>query len=189
MRRLFHKSEGKEGAPRCIHAKGSRARAMKIKWSKLSKGGEGPSTHAFMHAEAFFSLPGNFQHPSIGLRAFRVLRPLRAIAGIPEIRIIVNSLLGSFKMLLDAMSLYFLLMLMFGIMAIQLWKGRLRYRCVDSQGHMLNDAQVLINHLLPPNSRTGCQLNSATVLCLGIHYLFDQITRPYYQGNISRPPM
>uniref|UniRef100_A0A7S1IVH8 Ion transport domain-containing protein n=1 Tax=Eutreptiella gymnastica TaxID=73025 RepID=A0A7S1IVH8_9EUGL len=77
-----------------------------------------------------------------GLRAFRVLRPLRAIAGIPEIRIIVNSLLGSFKMLLDAMSLYLLLMLMFGIMAIQLWKGRLLYRCVDSEGGVMNESQV-----------------------------------------------
>ena len=65
------------------------------------------------------------------LRAVRVFRPLRVVTGIPEIRIIVNSLLYSFRMLLDVLMLYLLMLITFGIVALTLWRGKLRYLCPE----------------------------------------------------------
>eukprot|EP01065_Artemidia_motanka_P036315 TRINITY_DN4422_c0_g1_i1.p1 TRINITY_DN4422_c0_g1~~TRINITY_DN4422_c0_g1_i1.p1 ORF type:complete len:2239 (+),score=744.97 TRINITY_DN4422_c0_g1_i1:79-6717(+) len=66
-----------------------------------------------------------------GLRAFRLLRPLRAVTKIKEVRLIVASLLHSLPKLGDVLLLFFFFILIFGIIAIQLWKGALDDRCAE----------------------------------------------------------
>eukprot|EP01065_Artemidia_motanka_P036316 TRINITY_DN4422_c0_g2_i1.p1 TRINITY_DN4422_c0_g2~~TRINITY_DN4422_c0_g2_i1.p1 ORF type:complete len:2025 (+),score=759.03 TRINITY_DN4422_c0_g2_i1:77-6151(+) len=63
------------------------------------------------------------------LRAFRLLRPLRAVGHLAEVRFIVASLLHSLPRLADVLLLYFFFILLAGIIAVQLWKGSLSTRC------------------------------------------------------------
>ena len=65
-----------------------------------------------------------------GLRAFRLFKPLRAVTKVREVHIIVNSLLQSLPRLIDALLLFLLFLLIMSIVAVQLWKGSLRYHCV-----------------------------------------------------------
>ncbi|KAK3705212.1 hypothetical protein QZH41_014007 [Actinostola sp. cb2023] len=63
------------------------------------------------------------------IRAFRVLRPLRAINKVPSIRILVTLLLDTLPMLGNVLLLSFLIFFVFGIIGVQLWQGHLRNRC------------------------------------------------------------
>ncbi|XP_074639691.1 voltage-dependent T-type calcium channel subunit alpha-1H-like isoform X1 [Acropora palmata] len=63
------------------------------------------------------------------IRAFRVLRPLRAINKVPSIRILVTLLLDTLPMLGNVLLLSFLIFFVFGIISVQLWQGKLRNRC------------------------------------------------------------
>ena len=67
-----------------------------------------------------------------GLRAFRLLRPLKAVQAFPSVRVLVQAILSSLPQLLDVFVLYFFFVLTMGIVAIQQWKGLLRYRCVEN---------------------------------------------------------
>ena len=65
-----------------------------------------------------------------GLRAFRLLRPLKAVQAFPSVRILIQSILASLPKLGDVFILYFFFLLVMGIVAVQQWKGGLRYHCV-----------------------------------------------------------
>eukprot|EP00163_Fabomonas_tropica_P031328 TRINITY_DN7412_c0_g2_i1.p1 TRINITY_DN7412_c0_g2~~TRINITY_DN7412_c0_g2_i1.p1 ORF type:complete len:551 (+),score=100.59 TRINITY_DN7412_c0_g2_i1:81-1733(+) len=64
-----------------------------------------------------------------GLRAFRVLRPLKTIRGVKGMRVLVNSLLQSVPLLLDVVALWAFALFIFGILGIQLWAGTMQHRC------------------------------------------------------------
>ncbi|KAJ9444288.1 Voltage-dependent calcium channel type D subunit alpha-1 [Diplonema papillatum] len=64
-----------------------------------------------------------------GLRALRLLRPMRAATRVEQAQIIVASLFQSLPQLADVMLLYLFFLLVFGIMSVQLWKGQLSTRC------------------------------------------------------------
>ncbi|KAJ9447858.1 Voltage-dependent calcium channel type D subunit alpha-1 [Diplonema papillatum] len=66
-----------------------------------------------------------------GLRAFRLLRPLRAVNHMKEVRLIVTSLLQSLPRLADVMLLFCAFILLFSVTGIQLFKGAMRSRCVQ----------------------------------------------------------
>jgi len=63
------------------------------------------------------------------LRAFRVLRPLRAVTSISEIRVIVNALLRSIPLLLNAFVLFLFFLILFSIVGVQMFQRMLRQRC------------------------------------------------------------
>jgi len=63
------------------------------------------------------------------LRTFRVLRPLRTLNAIPELKIIVTSLLKSAGKMVDVGILALFIFLLFGIIGVQLWTGLLSMRC------------------------------------------------------------
>ncbi|KAK9823223.1 hypothetical protein WJX72_001160 [[Myrmecia] bisecta] len=71
-----------------------------------------------------------------GLRAFRALRPLRALAAFPGMQLLVNTLVGSIPLMLNVVILLGWIFLVFGIMGLELFKGVLRGRCVDSTGQI-----------------------------------------------------
>ena len=66
-----------------------------------------------------------------GLRALRLLRPLRAASKFKQVHIIMNSLVNSVPQLADVMLLYTSFLLIMGIMAVRLWRGQLSTRCFD----------------------------------------------------------
>ncbi|CAH1797368.1 unnamed protein product [Owenia fusiformis] len=69
---------------------------------------------------------GNLQ----GLRTFRVLRPLKTVSIIPGLKLIVNALIKSMRMLLEVMILTLFCMAVFALFAIQVYVGVLRQKCV-----------------------------------------------------------
>eukprot|EP01062_Namystynia_karyoxenos_P077655 TRINITY_DN7862_c0_g1_i2.p1 TRINITY_DN7862_c0_g1~~TRINITY_DN7862_c0_g1_i2.p1 ORF type:complete len:1743 (+),score=545.20 TRINITY_DN7862_c0_g1_i2:113-5341(+) len=78
-----------------------------------------------------------------GLRAFRVLRPLRAVSRSPQIRILVAALLGSVRRLGSVLVLFVAFLLVCAIVAVQLWQGLLRRRCVAGALAAAAEAQSL----------------------------------------------
>ncbi|GFR46010.1 hypothetical protein Agub_g7488 [Astrephomene gubernaculifera] len=64
-----------------------------------------------------------------GIRTIRALRPLRTVSHIRGMKVLVNTLLKSLPMLLDVFVLCAFTFFMFGIIAVQLFSGVLRYRC------------------------------------------------------------
>lgn len=68
------------------------------------------------------------------LRSVRVLRPLRTVQRVKGMRILVGSLVASLPSLLDVFELFGFLMLVFGVIGVETFAGRLHYRCVDAAG-------------------------------------------------------
>ena len=66
-----------------------------------------------------------------GLRSFRLLRLVRAASFSASIRVLVNSLLASLPKLIDVFILYLFFIFVLAVVAVQLWKGLLRNRCVS----------------------------------------------------------
>ena len=60
-----------------------------------------------------------------GFRALRALRPLRVVSKNEGIKTVVNSLLQSIPALLNVLLIVLLFLLVFGILGIQLFKGKL----------------------------------------------------------------
>ncbi|KAJ9470438.1 Voltage-dependent calcium channel type D subunit alpha-1 [Diplonema papillatum] len=72
-----------------------------------------------------------------GVRAFRLLRPLKAVQAFPAVRILVQSILASLPKLADVFVLYFFFLLIMGVIAVQQWKGTFRWHCVADDSYAL----------------------------------------------------
>ena len=68
------------------------------------------------------------------LRSVRILRPLRTVQRIKGMRILIGSLAASLPALLDVAMLFGFLILVFGVVGVEMFAGRLHYRCVDPTG-------------------------------------------------------
>ena len=66
-----------------------------------------------------------------GLRAFRVLRPLKSISSIAGLKVIVSALLASLPLLRDTIIVLVFFFFIFAIAGLQLFSGVLKKRCVD----------------------------------------------------------
>ena len=75
-----------------------------------------------------FLFPGGAGNMS-GLRAFRAMRPLRTINGIPGMRLLVSTLIESVPLMLDVLVLIIWMFFVFGIIGMQFFMGKLRKRC------------------------------------------------------------
>jgi hypothetical protein len=64
------------------------------------------------------------------LRAIRVLRPLRTITKVKALKMIVKTLFNSFSLVMDSLSILFMVMTVFAIAGMQLFGGYLKYRCM-----------------------------------------------------------
>jgi len=64
------------------------------------------------------------------LRLMRVLRPLRVIQRNPGLRIVINALMTSFNALKDILLVLFFVWILFSMLGVQFFKGRL-YTCSD----------------------------------------------------------
>ena len=74
------------------------------------------------------------------LRAFRVLRPLRAVNNIPGLKLIVKSIVAALSLLADAVIVLLFFFLIFAIGGVNLFSGMLRQRCIEIEtGKVLLD--------------------------------------------------
>ena len=82
--------------------------------------------------DVIFSVSG----PALtGLRAFRLLRPLKAIQSFPAVRLLIQSILASLPKLGDVFILYFFFVLVMGIISLQQWRGALSLRCATEESY------------------------------------------------------
>ncbi|XP_026112401.1 voltage-dependent R-type calcium channel subunit alpha-1E-like, partial [Carassius auratus] len=64
------------------------------------------------------------------LRAVRVLRPLKLVSGIPSLQIVLKSIMKAMVPLLQIGLLLFFAILMFAIIGLEFYSGKLHRRCV-----------------------------------------------------------
>nr|XP_026690675.1 voltage-dependent T-type calcium channel subunit alpha-1G isoform X3 [Ciona intestinalis] len=81
------------------------------------------------------------------VRTVRVLRPLRAINRVPNMRILVMLLLDTLPMLGNVLMLCSFVFFIFGVVAVQLWEGTLRQRCfLDPHVFNITGDMVTLKH-------------------------------------------
>lgn len=78
------------------------------------------------------------------LRTLRVLRPLKSIKSIPQLKNIIETLLLSFSHIADITIILFFFFLLCSIIGIQMFRGRLMYRCTNPEtGHVSSYSDTL----------------------------------------------
>uniref|UniRef100_A0AC35U5M9 Voltage-dependent L-type calcium channel subunit alpha n=1 Tax=Rhabditophanes sp. KR3021 TaxID=114890 RepID=A0AC35U5M9_9BILA len=65
------------------------------------------------------------------LRAFRVLRPLRLVSGVPSLQVVLNAILRAMIPLLHIALLVMFVIIIFAIIGLELFCGKLHATCVD----------------------------------------------------------
>ena len=113
--------------------------------------------------------------PLSGLRSFRLLRPLKAVSVLTEMRVLMKSILQSLPRLLNMLLLFMMFLFAMGIIAVQLWKGVLRNRCfseLDLFGKY-NVSKVSIM-----TSERGRVCSNSTGVFKGFHCSFGAVCVP-----------
>ncbi|TRY59909.1 hypothetical protein DNTS_010051 [Danionella cerebrum] len=64
------------------------------------------------------------------LRAVRVLRPLKLVSGIPSLQIVLKSIIKAMVPLLQIGLLLFFAILMFAIIGLEFYSGKLHHTCL-----------------------------------------------------------
>nr|XP_033960159.1 voltage-dependent R-type calcium channel subunit alpha-1E-like isoform X1 [Pseudochaenichthys georgianus] len=72
------------------------------------------------------------------LRAVRVLRPLKLVSGIPSLQIVLKSIMKAMIPLLQIGLLLFFAILMFAIIGLEFYSGKLNQNCLPSVEHLEN---------------------------------------------------
>uniref|UniRef100_G3P2F3 Voltage-dependent L-type calcium channel subunit alpha n=1 Tax=Gasterosteus aculeatus aculeatus TaxID=481459 RepID=G3P2F3_GASAC len=75
------------------------------------------------------------------LRAFRVLRPLRLVSGVPSLQVVMNSILKAMLPLLHIALLVFLLVTIYAIMGLELFKCKMHKTCYYTGTNMYSLAE------------------------------------------------
>ncbi|PAV73408.1 hypothetical protein WR25_19168 isoform B [Diploscapter pachys] len=65
------------------------------------------------------------------LRAFRVLRPLRLVSGVPSLQVVLNAILRAMIPLLHIALLVLFVILIYAIIGLELFCGKLKQTCID----------------------------------------------------------
>ncbi|XP_018609179.1 voltage-dependent R-type calcium channel subunit alpha-1E-like isoform X2 [Scleropages formosus] len=73
------------------------------------------------------------------LRAVRVLRPLKLVSGIPSLQIVLKSIIKAMVPLLQIGLLLFFAILMFAIIGLEFYSGKLHHTCLPSPGILENE--------------------------------------------------
>merc|ERR1719167_205302 len=74
------------------------------------------------------------------LRAFRVLRPLRLVSGVPSLQVVLNSIIMAMIPLLHIALLVIFVILIYAIIGLELFSGILHKTCFDNvTGEMMED--------------------------------------------------
>ncbi|XP_044025265.1 calcium channel, voltage-dependent, L type, alpha 1D subunit, a isoform X6 [Siniperca chuatsi] len=87
--------------------------------------GEGESSHPSMHGHG--GKPGGFDVKA--LRAFRVLRPLRLVSGVPSLQVVLNSIIKAMVPLLHIALLVLFVIIIYAIIGLELFIGKMHATC------------------------------------------------------------
>ena len=93
------------------------------------------------------------------LRSVRVLRPLRTVTRIKSMRVLVGALLRSLPDVADVVLLFGFFLLAFGVVGVELFMGRLHYRCFDEAAGIEADSGAICtcgSQLDITNGTGGC---------------------------------
>ncbi|XP_037540726.1 voltage-dependent L-type calcium channel subunit alpha-1D [Nematolebias whitei] len=99
---------------------------------------EGMTDHKPGEAHHAAGKPGGLDVKA--LRAFRVLRPLRLVSGVPSLQIVLNSIMKAMVPLLHIGMLVMFVIIIYAIIGLELFIGRMHKTCYDmSTGLMVED--------------------------------------------------
>ncbi|RVE73198.1 hypothetical protein OJAV_G00047980 [Oryzias javanicus] len=87
--------------------------------------GDGANTHPSMHGHG--GKPGGFDVKA--LRAFRVLRPLRLVSGVPSLQVVLNSIIKAMVPLLHIALLVLFVIIIYAIIGLELFIGKMHATC------------------------------------------------------------
>ena len=73
--------------------------------------------------------PGAKESAFAAFRAIRLLRPLRLLGRIQSLKVMITTLIGSVQTLSGTMGLALFFYIIFGILGITIWSGKIHYRC------------------------------------------------------------
>uniref|UniRef100_A0A8C4IPP7 Voltage-dependent calcium channel type A subunit alpha-1 n=1 Tax=Dicentrarchus labrax TaxID=13489 RepID=A0A8C4IPP7_DICLA len=76
------------------------------------------------------------------LRAVRVLRPLKLVSGIPSLQIVLKSIMKAMVPLLQIGLLLFFAILMFAIIGLEFYSGRLHRTCEPQSGILVDSSEL-----------------------------------------------
>ncbi|XP_034022391.1 calcium channel, voltage-dependent, L type, alpha 1D subunit, a isoform X3 [Thalassophryne amazonica] len=94
--------------------------------TKDEKGdGHGATSHPSVHAHG--GKPGGFDVKA--LRAFRVLRPLRLVSGVPSLQVVLNSIIKAMVPLLHIALLVLFVIIIYAIIGLELFIGKMHATC------------------------------------------------------------
>ncbi|XP_068999256.1 calcium channel, voltage-dependent, L type, alpha 1D subunit, a isoform X1 [Embiotoca jacksoni] len=88
-------------------------------------GEEGDDDHPSMHGHG--GKPGGFDVKA--LRAFRVLRPLRLVSGVPSLQVVLNSIIKAMVPLLHIALLVLFVIIIYAIIGLELFIGKMHATC------------------------------------------------------------
>ncbi|XP_072945863.1 muscle calcium channel subunit alpha-1-like isoform X3 [Epargyreus clarus] len=74
------------------------------------------------------------------LRAFRVLRPLRLVSGVPSLQIVLNSILKAMVPLLHIALLVIFVIIIYAIIGLELFSGKMHKTCYDKYTDEMMDS-------------------------------------------------
>jgi len=81
-----------------------------------------------------------------GLRTFRLFRPLRSLTTMPSMKLLIGTLLSSVSHLGGILGLAMFFFMIFAILGVHLWNGRIHYRCYETQDPLPNGEFHLIKN-------------------------------------------
>ncbi|KAM8875060.1 voltage-dependent R-type calcium channel subunit alpha-1E isoform 4-T4 [Spinachia spinachia] len=87
------------------------------------------------------------------LRAVRVLRPLKLVSGIPSLQIVLKSIMKAMVPLLQIGLLLFFAILMFAIIGLEFYSGKLHYTCMPQPGILENETVDSSEYEVPCGDR------------------------------------
>lgn len=68
-----------------------------------------------------------------GLRTFRLFRPLRSLQTMPSMKLLIGTLLKSMKHLGGILGLVTFFFIIFAILGVSLWDGKIHFRCYETE--------------------------------------------------------
>ncbi|KAI9556867.1 hypothetical protein GHT06_016659 [Daphnia sinensis] len=96
------------------------------------------------------------------LRAFRVLRPLRLVSGVPSLQVVLNSILKAMVPLLHIALLVIFVIIIYAIIGLELFSGKLHTTCYDPEtGDMMKNPHPCSN-----SSEVGFDCATIGMVCL-----------------------
>ncbi|MCJ8744173.1 hypothetical protein PDJAM_G00115630 [Pangasius djambal] len=96
--------------------------------------------------------PGGFDVKA--LRAFRVLRPLRLVSGVPSLQVVLNSIIKAMVPLLHIALLVLFVIIIYAIIGLELFLGKMHATC-----YIVGSALIAVDDPAP------CAINSNGRLC------------------------